>query len=121
MENLTSDDLTIEADTAAAEVALLRWTGRSAARRPGEVLLPYFAAVAGYARDNEARVEMQFAKLEYLNSSTLAAIIRGVRELAAQGTAVRLVYDGSVSWQAKSFGALRVLEADRLIEVQAQA
>jgi hypothetical protein len=97
----------------------LVWSGRSTARNPSEVLNPYLEKVAETAKGLGVDVEMHLQRLEYLNSSTIAALIRALRILRRQKTKTVLIYDGELGWQQRSFEALSVFQgSDGLVEIR---
>lgn len=107
MDPLRVDDLTIEVDDSKAGVIALQWLGRSNSRTPSAHLHPYFLGVFGQARRQNARVEMDFKRLEHFNSSTIAALIQMINAAREEGVELVLHYDGTLRWQALSFDALR--------------
>ena len=122
MENLSSDDLTIEVMGSANEDAaplVLVWRGKSDDRYPGKVLGPYFAKVLEAAGGRRCAVEMHFEKLDHFNSSTIAAVIRFIQDARVRGVRLVLVYNQQLKWQKLSFDALRVFAKDDLLELRA--
>ena len=115
MENLSSDDLTIEvmgsANEDPAAPLVLVWRGKSDDRYPGKVL-----EAAGERR---CAVEMHFEKLDHFNSSTIAAVIRFIQDARVRGVRLVLVYNQQLKWQKLSFDALRVFAKDDLLELRA--
>lgn len=107
MEPLTSGDLQIAPHVDHACVRLT-WRGRSRARDPGSTVLPYFRAACQVAKSAGAVVEMRFDALEYMNSSTIAAIVEAIQLAKADGVPLVLVYDPKVRWQRSSFDVLAV-------------
>jgi hypothetical protein len=119
MENLTADDLTIEATEAEAPAPLtLVWKGKSDDRYPGKVLGPYFTRVLARAEERKSPVEMRFEKLDHFNSSTIAAVIRFIQDARQRGVKLVLVYNQQLKWQKLSFDALRVFAKDDLLELR---
>jgi len=122
MENLTAEDLVIEAAEGEPPAPLtLTWRGKSDARRPGTVLAPYFAKVLARAEERGAGIEMHFEELSHFNSSTIAAVIRFIQDARARAIKLVLVYNQSVKWQKLSFDALRVFAKDDLLELRGLA
>jgi hypothetical protein len=122
MENLTADDLTIEAAEGAPPAPLcLTWRGKSDDRYPGKVLGPYFGRVLARAEERKAPVEMHFEKLDHFNSSTIAAVIRFIQDARQRGVKLVLVYNQQLKWQKLSFDALRVFAKDDLLELRPTA
>lgn len=118
MENLTNEDLVIEADEAEGPGPLtLTWRGKSDIRYPGKVLAPYFAKVLERSEERGGGVEMHFEELLHFNSSTIASVIRFIQDARARGIKLVLVYNQAVKWQKLSFDALRVFAKDDLLEL----
>jgi hypothetical protein len=88
----------------------LTWRGKSSDRDPGRFLVPIFAAVLARAREAKKAVVMDFAGVEYMNSSTFTPVVKMLNEAKVSGVTVALEYDESTKWQAVSFSALRAFE-----------
>jgi len=118
MENLVSDDLTIEAvEREAPGPLVLTWKGKSDDRYPAKILSPYFGTVLERAEERRSGVEMHFEKLDHFNSSTIAAVIRFIQDARAKGVKLVIVYNQALKWQKLSFDALRVFAKDDLLEL----
>lgn len=118
MQRLTDGELTIERQQINPEVIRLDWKGRSAFRRPDEVLNPFLAEVLEQARRTSAGIEMHFETLDYLNSSTVAVLVQFLHKARGDGIQLSFTYLPTIRWQKLSFEALRVFEqVDRLIRV----
>ena len=122
MDPFKNDELRIDVHPT-AELVRVVWSGTSAARNPGDALLPYFVRIASLATTTGARVELDLATLTYCNSATLGAIVAMTRLLTDSKLHVAIVYDGGSDWQRRSFGALRVLQKQSggLVEIRAAA
>lgn len=119
MENLTADDLTIEATEAEPPAPLcLVWRGKSDDRYPAKILGPYFARVLARAEERKTGVEVHFEKLDHFNSSTIAAVIRFIQDARQRNVRLVLVYNPQLKWQKLSFDALRVFAKDDLLELR---
>jgi hypothetical protein len=90
----------------------LIWTGRSAARTPGESLLPYFNDVLQMAAETTASVTMHFELLDHFNSATVATLVQLIEQARARGVPLLFVHDEKVKWQKLTFDALRVFVKD---------
>jgi len=71
------------------------------------VLAPLFDKALAGARDEGRVLVIHFEKLEYFNSSTIAALVQFIRAANEAGLGLTIVYDPSQKWQAMSFDALR--------------
>lgn len=109
MEPLTHETLSLQpAVDSERKVHSIRWTGRSTARNPSQVLKPYFTALNEQAQSDGFGVEMDFRALEHFNSSTISALIQFLQDSRTRKVPLTLVYDAGVKWQRLSFEALRV-------------
>ena len=119
-DKLLSGDLTIEAVQRGAGAPLgLVWTGKSNDRQPGKILGPYFGKMLERAAAEGFPLELHFETLDYLNSSTIAAIIQMIQDSRARGVKLAIVFDPSRRWQKLSFDALRVfVRDDGMIELR---
>ena len=115
-DRFSDGDLRIERVVAGDTVRLV-WSGKSNARDPGAALQPYFESIAQGAQGHAA-VELALGALEYFNSSTLTAIIRGIRHFRLQNLRVIVSYRQSSGWQRRSCEALRILESDGVVEIR---
>lgn len=120
---LASDGLTIEPidDRATGGAALrLVWRGRSTARNPGELLVPYFQGVFDWAtKSGRATVEMHFERMEHFNSSTVGALIYLIQDARGKQIPLVFVYDQKLKWQKLSFDAMRVfVKSDGLLQMR---
>ncbi len=107
MENFTLGDLVAQLDRTVPSVLRIRMTGKSASREAGKVLAPMFDAALAAAKGEQRTIELHFEKLEYFNSSTIAALVQFIRAAQQAGVPMRVVYDGGQKWQAMSFDALK--------------
>jgi hypothetical protein len=116
--SLVAGDLLVEARGTAARLHL-DWTGRSNARHPSVMLAPYFEAVLTRAKQSGCSIEVHFERLEFLNSSTVAAVIKLINDARDQNVRMHLTFDGQQKWQSLNFEALRVFEeADGLLSIR---
>lgn len=118
VEELCSGELRIDARVEPERVHLA-WQGRSAARDPRAFLVPYFEQAFDVARQQGVSVEMHFEDLSYFNSSTITALIDGIRLAGERGVPVVMVYKHGVRWQRMSFDALRALTREHVFELRA--
>ena len=107
LQELRSGELSIDS-TVGSGCLRLEWRGRSAARDPRAILVPYFEQAIAVARDSGNPVEMHFEALDYFNSSTIAALIDAIRLGSEHRVPMVMFYKESVRWQRMSFDALRM-------------
>lgn len=105
METLKADDLTIAITPLAAGEYRLDWTGRSNARDPAKILIPFFEDML--KRADGKRIEMHFEALEHFNSSTIATLIHLINAAARAHVPLTIFFDSQMRWQALSFDALK--------------
>lgn len=84
----------------------VRLTGKSASRDAGRELQPAFERLLAAAREEQRTLILHFEKLEYFNSSTIAALVQFIRTAQQAGVSMVVRYDASLKWQAMSFDAL---------------
>jgi hypothetical protein len=102
-------DLAIEVQESRDEIRLV-WSGRSTDREPGRFLMPIFNQILERVRGDPKRIAMDFSKVDYMNSSTFAPIVKLLDAARRSGAKVVLEYTPSRNWQALSFSALRTFE-----------
>ena len=107
MQTLTLGELTAQLDRSQPDVLAIRLSGRSASREAGKVLAPVFEQALGARAQGVRRVELHVERLDYFNSSTIAALVQFIRVAQQQGVGLTVFYDGKARWQTLSFDALR--------------
>ncbi len=119
VDTLTSGALVIEASAASPTTLRLDWTGRSTEQNPGDTLRPFFDAILTMASETGCGLELHFEELEFLNSSTVTAVIQVIRKARGQGTSLVIVFDQSRKWQVLSFDALKSFQLpDGLLQIR---
>ncbi len=107
MDTIQLGDLGAALDRQDARTLRVRLTGRSSSREAGKTLAPLFDRVLAEAKREQRALALHFEKLEYFNSSTIAALVQFIRAAHDMGIGLTVVYDGAQRWQAMSFDALR--------------
>jgi hypothetical protein len=107
VDTIQLGDLTAVLDRSGAGVLAIRLTGRSASREAGKTLAPLFDRVLAEATSGALALALHFERLEYFNSSTIAALVQFIRTAHERGVALTVVYDPRQRWQAMSFDALK--------------
>jgi hypothetical protein len=113
MKGFVAGDLVLVTEQVGAHGPMrVFWRGKSNERNPAQELAGFFATLLDTARQRHAPLEFHFGAIDYVNSSTLTALVQFIEQ--CRGAAVRLtiVYDRERKWQRMSFDALRVLEKD---------
>jgi hypothetical protein len=120
IERHTNENLTLEISDDGGTIRVA-WLGRSTAREPGRFILPVLSGVLERSTVENKAIELDFQRLEYLNSSTITPIIR-ILEKAKNGTnRLTLLYDKKVKWQELNFSALQVFHTgDERVEIRGQ-
>jgi len=85
----------------------MEWTGKSRDRNPSAVLVPYLNGIADSLSGKS--LVCSFVKLEFMNSSTVPAIISFVDALEKNGIKSIIYYNMELEWQVASFSALAVI------------
>ena len=107
MDSIVLGELGATFDHAASGAVRVRLTGKSSSRDAGKVLAPVFDQALQSSIDEKQGLELHFERLEYFNSSTIAALVQFIRAAQERGVALTVVYDGTQKWQAMSFDALK--------------
>ncbi len=107
MDTIQLGDLTATFDRQDAGMLRVRLAGRSSSREAGKALAPLFDRCLADARAESRGLAVHFEKLEYFNSSTIAALVQFIRTAHDGGVGLTVVYDGRQRWQSMSFDALR--------------
>lgn len=84
--------------------------GRSAAREPGQFLIPILKDALQRAADGKRPLVLDFATIDYMNSSTFTPLVKLLDEAARGGHKVLVEYSKDKKWQSLSFAALRAFE-----------
>ncbi|HET9596949.1 MAG TPA: SiaC family regulatory phosphoprotein [Anaeromyxobacteraceae bacterium] len=107
MDPIVLGDLTATFDRNAPNQLHVRLAGKSASRDAGKVLAPLFDQTLAVASTENRVIVLHFEKLEYFNSSTIAALVQFIRSAQEKKLGLTVVYDAALKWQAMSFDALR--------------
>lgn len=106
MDDLRAADLWIHVQREASQVSVI-WAGTSEAREPATYLLPYLDELVNELHG--ALVEVDFSAMDYMNSATIAPIVRFLRALDRHATKVRVLYDPTRTFQRTTFSAIKAL------------
>ena len=120
MNGLVLGDLILVTEQTGAHGPLrVFWRGKSNERDPARTLTPFFGTLLESARARRTPIEFHFGAIEYVNSSTLGALVQFIRECRAGNVPLAIVYDAERKWQRLSFDALRVfVKDDDLLELR---
>jgi len=105
MKNYKDENLEITLNE--SDKITMCWLGRSDSREPSAVLNPYINSVIEELGGK--KIEVDFSKLEYMNSSTVPPIIQMLKSLNTKGINTVIYYDKNSKWQAASFKALETI------------
>ena len=84
--------------------------GRSAAREPGQFLIPILKDALQRAADKRQPLVLDFAAIDYMNSSTFTPLVKLLDEAARGGHRVLVEFAKDRKWQSLSFAALKAFE-----------
>lgn len=116
----TDKALTIEVSETPTEIQL-SWRGRSNDREPGRFLVPILTETLQRSDGGRRTLVLDFADIEYMNSSTFSPLVKMLDEAGRRGIPVRVLYSQTQKWQALSFSALKAFEtADGKITIRAR-
>ncbi len=82
----------------------MTWLGQSDERNPSESLTPYLNSLIDDLKGT--RLTIEFARLEYMNSSTVPPIVQLLKNLDVNEIQTIITYDGHSHWQRASFKGL---------------
>ncbi|OHD67754.1 MAG: hypothetical protein A2W19_13070 [Spirochaetes bacterium RBG_16_49_21] len=102
MSNFKDNNLEIILEEGAKNI--LSWYGKSEARDPSSLLIPYFKEILNKIKGKELIIK--FEQLKYMNSSTVPPIIQLIKDLEDSGIDSTITYDKNSKWQLASFKAL---------------
>jgi hypothetical protein len=104
---LVLGELTVRAEREEPSVLNVLLTGKSASRDAGRELQPVFDRLLSGAKEENRSLLLHFERLDYFNSSTIAALVQFIRTAQLRGVSLVVRYDAALKWQAMSFEALR--------------
>lgn len=109
VETYKSNLLTIEVEDLENSI-IIRWIGKSADRTPGVFINPILNEALLKSSNENKEIIMNFQNLEFMNSSTVAPIVK-ILDRAKRGTnRISIEYRKSLNWQELSFSALVVFQ-----------
>jgi hypothetical protein len=103
----SNEELTIVVNEKEAEIEAL-WLGRSTAREPKVFIQPILNEIIDLANKLQKSINMDFRKLEYMNSSTITPILRMLEDAAHVNSTFSITYDTTLRWQELNFSALEI-------------
>ena len=86
--------------------------GKSKARSPEDFLNAIILEVINKARPEQKDIILDFYNLEFINSATVAPIIKLWAKLKSAGIRLIIEYNGNLKWQKTSFMAFSVFEKE---------
>jgi hypothetical protein len=110
MDELCTGDLEIRVERQSDPVTdqvTVRWRGVSDARDPGVAISPYLDRLVEELQG--AVVCIDFSAMEYMNSATVAPILRFIRALDREAARIIILYDQGKTFQRTTFSAVRAL------------
>ena len=108
-ETFKSNLLTIEVEESDGAINI-RWVGKSADRTPGVFINPILNDALVKSSAGNKEITMNFQDLEFMNSSSIAPIVKILDRAKRGNNRVSILYRKSLSWQELSFSALVVFQ-----------
>lgn len=108
MEPFIFEELTIEVKET-ADTVVITWLGKSRNLNPATILVPYFNSLMPHLIGKN--VEIDFTRLNLMNSSTVHPILTFIKKLSAKDVNTLVKYDSSLTWQKASFDPLSIVFA----------
>lgn len=106
-KSYANEELTITVTEKETTIEVL-WLGRSTAREPKLFIQPILSEIIALANKLQKSINMDFRKLEYMNSSTITPILRMLEDAAHANSVFAITYDSSLRWQELNFSALEI-------------
>ncbi|OHD71954.1 MAG: hypothetical protein A2W19_02170 [Spirochaetes bacterium RBG_16_49_21] len=98
---------------------IIKWIGKSADRTPGIFINPILNDAFEKTSNNNKELIMNFTDLEFLNSSTVAPIVKILDRAKRGSNRLTIEYSRSLNWQELSFSALIVFQTkDKRIQIK---
>ena len=114
----TNNLLTIEV-TEGNDTIRAAWRGKSIEREPAEFITPILIGMIRSSSHKDKKVELDFRKLTYMNSSTITPIIKVLERAKRGSTRITVFYDKNLKWQDLNFSALFIFKTkDNRIEIE---
>lgn len=104
-----SNLLTIEIEEKENAIQM-SWIGMSADRTPGVFLNPIIKDIIDISETRNKEIIMDFKKLEFMNSSTVAPIVKVLDRVKRNSHKFTIRYCKNTNWQELSFSALMVFQ-----------
>lgn len=104
-----SNLLTIEVEEN-DEYISIKWVGKSADRTPGVFISPILNDALAKSDTGKKEVILDFRNLEFMNSSSVAPIVKSLDRAKRENTRMTIKYSRSLNWQDLSFSALTVFQ-----------
>lgn len=113
IESLHADPLHVAAAWSDTPPTLsLRFSGQCTDRYPHRTLTPYLTQALAIAASREGGIELDFQKLDFVNSSAITVIVRFLREAHKKQVQLVLQFAPSITWQKITCDAVRALGED---------
>jgi hypothetical protein len=98
---------------------VIKWMGKSADRTPGIFINPILNEALEKSASSSKELVMNFTELEFLNSSTVAPIVKILDRTKRGNNKLTIEYSKSLNWQELSFSALIVFQTkDNRIQIK---
>lgn len=120
IESLNAAPLQVAAAwTDAPPTLSLRFSGQCTDRYPHRTLTPYLTHALGYADAHQGGIELNFQRLDFVNSSAITVIVRFLRDAHKKQVRLVLRFSPSIAWQKITCDAVRALgEDDPLLVIE---
>jgi hypothetical protein len=120
MDNEVFQDEALTLELSEQQAAIrVAWSGRSTAREPGKFIVRVLMQAMERSSLQRKPLELDFQRIDYMNSSTITPIIRLLDQAKRAAGKVRVIYNKNLKWQELNFTALQVFQTtDGRIEVR---
>lgn len=106
LNSLQHDELRIEVLENEGGV-LVKWSGASDSPEPSKILFPFLDRLADESVGKPLTVDLR--ELQFMNSATVAPMLKFVRQLERLHIATRLVYDAEAQWQRVHYNVMKAV------------
>lgn len=95
-----------------SENVRLNFFGKSKARTPAEFLDPILDETSKMALINGKGLILDFYDLEFMNSSTVAPVIKLWAQLKSEGIPLTIEFNKDILWQKANFSAFEIFKKE---------
>jgi hypothetical protein len=88
-------------------VVLMTWSGASDSPEPSNILFPFLERLADQSLGKALTVDLR--SLQFMNSATVAPMLKFVRHLERLAVKTRLIYASEAQWQRIHYNVMKAV------------